>query len=386
MLRFLTAGESHGPGLVTIVEGLPKGLEFSAEGLDHELARRRLGHGRGGRMKVETDRLEILGGIRHGRTIGAPVAVVVRNAEADKWSRQMSVTPIDEAVGRVTRPRPGHADLAGMVKYDTEDARDVLERASARETAARTVAGYLAKALLETVDVQVRSHVVSIGKVEATERSLSLGDFDDVDSDPVRCLDSEASANMVALIDQVTGDKDTLGGIFEVAGFGLPIGLGSYVHYDRRLDAALAGAMMSIPAVKGVEIGDGYRAAVSLGSDAHDEIVRSEGSVGRSTNRAGGVEGGVSNGEVLRVRGAMKPISTLMRPLQTVDMDTGEDAVAVRERSDVCAVPAAAVVGEQMVAWVVACEVMRKFGGDTVDELTDVAADYRARVARRLEQ
>lgn len=386
MLRFLTAGESHGPGLVTIVEGLPKGLEFSVESLDHELERRRLGHGRGGRMKVETDRVEILGGIRHGRTIGAPVAVVVRNAEAEKWSRQMSVTPVDEPVGRVTRPRPGHADLAGMVKYDTEDARDVLERASARETAARTVAGYLAKSLLDTVDIQVRSHVISIGEVAAAERPLTLADFDNIDSDPVRCLDPDASASMVDLIDRVTEDKDTLGGIFEVAGFGLPIGLGSYVHYDRRLDAALAGALMSIPAVKGVEIGDGYQAAVSLGSDAHDEIVRSGGAVGRSTNRAGGVEGGVSNGEVLRARGAMKPISTLMRPLQTVDMDTGEDAVAVRERSDVCAVPAAAVVGEQMVAWVVACEVMRKFGGDTIDELTSTAMDYRARVARRLEQ
>jgi chorismate synthase len=386
MLRFLTAGESHGPGLVTIVEGLPKGLEFSVESLDHELGRRRLGHGRGGRMKVETDRVEILGGIRHGRTIGAPVAVVVRNAEAEKWSRQMSVAPIDEPVGRVTRPRPGHADLAGMVKYDTEDARDVLERASARETAARTVAGYLAKSLLDTVDIQVRSHVISIGGVSASEHPLTLADLENVDLDPVRCLDPEASATMVELIDRVTEDKDTVGGVFEVVGFGLPIGLGSYVHYDRRLDAALAGALMSIPAVKGVEIGDGYLAAGSLGSDAHDEIVRSDGAVGRSTNRAGGVEGGVSNGEVLRVRGAMKPISTLMRPLQTVDMDTGEDAVAVRERSDVCAVPAAAVVGEQMVAWVVACEALRKFGGDTIDEVKFAASNYRARVARRLER
>lgn len=386
MLRFLTAGESHGPGLVTIVEGLPKGLEFSVESLDHELGRRRLGHGRGGRMKVETDRVEILGGIRHGRTIGAPVAVVVRNAEAEKWSRQMSAEPIDEPVGRVTRPRPGHADLAGMVKYDTEDARDVLERASARETAARTVAGYLAKSLLDTVDIQVRSHVISIGGVSASEHPLTLADLENVDLDPVRCLDPEASATMVELIDRVTEDKDTLGGVFEVVGFGLPIGLGSYVHYDRRLDAALAGALMSIPAVKGVELGDGYQAAGSLGSDAHDEIVRSDGAVGRSTNRAGGVEGGVSNGEVLRVRGAMKPISTLMRPLQTVDMDTGEDAVAVRERSDVCAVPAAAVVGEQMVAWVVACEVLRKFGGDTIDEVKSAASNYRARVAHRLER
>ncbi|MEX1038435.1 MAG: chorismate synthase [Acidimicrobiia bacterium] len=386
MLRFLTAGESHGPGLVTIVEGLPKGLDFAVEGLDRELERRRLGHGRGGRMKVETDAVEIIGGIRHGRTLGSPVAVVVRNSEAEKWSRQMAVTPIDEPVGRVTRPRPGHADLAGMVKYDTEDARDVLERASARETAARTVAGYLAKSLLSRVQIEIRSHVVSIGEVAGHPPNYELPDFDGVDSDPVRCLDPDASSKMVELIDRATEDKDTLGGIFEVVGFGLPIGLGSYVHYDRRIDAALAGAMMSIPAVKGVEIGDGYQSATSKGSSAHDEIVRSDGNIGRSTNRAGGVEGGVSNGEVLRVRAAMKPISTLMRPLQTVDMDTGEDAVAVRERSDVCAVPAAAVVGEQMVAWVVACEVMRKFGGDTVADLVASAGEYRSRVDRRLKR
>jgi chorismate synthase len=386
MLRFLTAGESHGPGLVTIVEGLPKGIEFAAEALSHELSRRRLGHGRGGRMKVEQDELEIVGGIRHGRTLGSPVAVVVRNSEAEKWSRPMSITAVEEEVGRVTRPRPGHADLAGMVKYDTADARDVLERASARETAARTVAGHLAKLLLGDVGIEVRSHVVSIGKATARPGGFELADFDRVDDDPVRCLDTDASAEMVALIDNATEEKDTLGGIFEVVGFGIPIGLGSYVHFDRRLDGALAGAMMSIPAIKGVEIGDGFEVAVGPGSTAHDEIVRANGSTGRVTNRAGGVEGGVSNGEALRVRAAMKPISTLMRPLQTVDMDTGEDAVAVRERSDVCAVPAAAVVGEQMVAWVIACEVMRKFGGDTISELSDSVSGYRERVSRRIGQ
>jgi chorismate synthase len=386
MLRFLTAGESHGPGLVTIVEGLPKGIEFAAEALSHELSRRRLGHGRGGRMKVEQDELEIVGGIRHGRTLGSPVAVIVRNSEAEKWSRPMSITAVEEEVGRVTRPRPGHADLAGMVKYDTPDARDVLERASARETAARTVAGHLAKLLLGDIGIEVRSHVISIGKATARPGGFELADFDRVDDDPVRCLDADASAEMVSLIDHATEEKDTLGGIFEVVGFGIPIGLGSYVHFDRRLDGALAGAMMSIPAIKGVEIGDGFEVAVGPGSTAHDEIVRANGSTGRASNRAGGVEGGVSNGEAVRVRAAMKPISTLMRPLQTVDMDTGEDAVAVRERSDVCAVPAAAVVGEQMFAWVVACEAMRKFGGDTISELSDSVSGYRERVSRRLGQ
>lgn len=386
MLRFLTAGESHGPALVTIVEGLPKGLAFTVDGLNDELRRRRMGHGRGGRMKVEADEVEVLGGIRHGRTLGSPVAVVIRNSEAEKWSRPMSIEPVEEAAGRVTRPRPGHADMAGMVKYATDDARDVLERASARETAARTVAGFLARSLLRVIGVEIRSHVTSIGEISTSVGPLEVGDFDKVDSDPVRCLDPAASDKMVQLIDRMTEEKDTVGGTFEVLGFGVPIGLGSYVHYDRRLDAALAGAVMSIPAVKGVEIGDGFQVAGGPGSMAHDEIVRDGRGVGRATNRAGGVEGGVSNGEVIRVRAAMKPISTLMRPLQTVDMDTGEDAVAVRERSDVCAVPAAAVVGEQMVAWVIAGEAMRKFGGDTIDELADAVSAYRGRVEHRLDR
>ncbi|HEY5889716.1 MAG TPA: chorismate synthase [Acidimicrobiia bacterium] len=384
MLRFLTAGESHGPGLVTIVEGLPKGLRFSTESLAHELARRRLGHGRGARMKIEADRLEVVGGIRHGRTLGSPVAVVIRNSEAEKWARPMSIEAPEEPVARVSRPRPGHADFPGMIKYETDDIRDVLERASARETAARTVAGYLARELLGALEIHIRSHVVAIGPIEAESAWSTLSDFDGVDEDPVRCLDRQASARMVALIDQVEADKDTLGGLVEVLGFGLPIGLGSYVHYDRRLDGLLAQAVMSIPAMKGVEIGDGFRVAGLPGSVSHDEIFPGDGTVERETNRAGGLEGGITNGEVLRVRAAMKPISTLMRPLATVDMDTGEEASAVRERSDVCAVPAAAVVAEQMVSWVIANEVTRKFGGDTMDDLQRNVDSYRGRVRARL--
>lgn len=337
-------------------------------------------------MKIEQDELEVIGGIRHGKTLGSPVAIVIRNTEADKWSRPMSVEPVDDPVGTVTRPRPGHADLPGMIKYDTEDARDVLERASARETAARTVAGYLARTLLGECGIQVRSHVVAIGGITASSEVTQLSDLDGVDDDPVRCLDPAASAKMVELIDRMTEEKDTLGGVFEVLGFGLPIGLGSYVHYDRRLDANLASAMMSIPAIKGVEVGDGFSVAARPGSSAHDEIIREDGAILRATNRAGGTEGGVSNGEILRVRAAMKPISTLMQPLRTVDMATGEDASAVRERSDVCAVPAAAVVGEQMVSWVVANELVAKFGGDTVGDVAGAVDSYRRRVASRIER
>lgn len=384
MLRFLTAGESHGPGLVTIVEGLPKGLPFSTERLAHELARRRLGHGRGARMKVEADRLEVVGGIRHGQTLGSPVAVLIRNSEAEKWARPMSIEAPEEPIARISRPRPGHADFPGMIKYETDDARDILERASARETAARTVAGYLARELLAALKIEIRSHVLAIGPIESEATWATLSDFEGVDDDPVRCLDQNASAKMVALIDQAETDKDTLGGLVEILTFGLPIGLGSYVHYDRRLDGLLAQAVMSIPAMKGVEIGDGFRVAGLPGSVSHDEIFPGDGDVGRQTNRAGGLEGGITNGEVLRVRAAMKPISTLMRPLATIDMDTGEEAIAVRERSDVCAVPAAAVVGEQMVSWVIANEVTRKFGGDTLEDLERSVASYRSRIEARL--
>jgi len=382
MLRFLTAGESHGPGLVTIVEGLPKGLEVDVSALSNELARRRHGYGRGKRMAIEQDEIEILGGVRHGLTLGSPVAVLIRNTEWPRWEEIMSPAP-GEAGKEVTRPRPGHADLAGMLKYDTDDARDILERASARETAARTVAGLLAKTLLARSGVTVLSHVVSIGEVAAKPYLPQPDDADRIDDDPVRCLDPQASREMVEAIDRATESKDTLGGVFEVVAHSVPVGIGSHVQYDRRLDNLLAGAVMSIPAIKGVEIGDGFAGAGTPGSQAHDEIVRVEGSLSRETNRAGGVEGGMSNGQPIRVRAAMKPISTLMRPLRTIDMSTGEPDQAVRERSDVCAVPAAAVVGEQMVAFVLAGEFMRKFGGDSVEDFVHSLAAYRERIAAR---
>lgn len=383
MLRFLTAGESHGPALVAVVEGLPKGLEVDVDALSTELTRRRHGYGRGARMSIERDEIEILGGIRHGRTLGSPVAVLIRNTEWPKWEKIMSPGP-GEGGNEVTRPRPGHADLAGMLKYDTGDARDILERASARETAARTVVGYLAKRLLSDCDIEVLSHVVSIGSVVAKPLVPTPEDQVRIDQDPVRCLDPQASAEMVAAIDLAKKEKDTLGGVFEVVALGVPVGIGSHVHYDRRLDMLLGGALMSIPAIKGVEVGDGFEAAGSPGSAAHDEIVRVDGDVSRATNRAGGIEGGMSNGQPVRIRAAMKPISTLMQPLRTIDMSTGEADQAVRERSDVCAVPAAAVVGEQMVAFVIASELTRKFGGDTVAELTGSVAAHRDRIQDRL--
>lgn len=383
MMRFLTAGESHGPGLVTIVEGLPKGVEVGLEDFARELARRRQGHGRGKRMSLESDELEILGGIRHGRTLGSPVSVLIRNTEWPKWSEIMS-----PGAGRpgneVTRPRPGHADLAGMIKYDTDDARDILERASARETAARTIAGVLAKRMLAGTGVSILSHVVAIGDVVGAGHTPGPDDLGLVDESPVRCLDPDASTRMVKAIDVAQERRDTLGGVFEVIGHGVPVGIGSHVQHDRRLDALLASAVMSIPAIKGVEIGDGFDSASRPGSEAHDEILRVGGVIDRSGNRAGGIEGGISNGQPIRVRAAMKPISTLMQPLRTVDMSTGEDAQAVRERSDVCAVPAAAVVGEQMAAFVLATEVLRKFGGDTIEQLVDSVDNHRERVRGRL--
>lgn len=384
MLRFLTAGESHGPGLVAIVEGLPRGVPFASEGLAAELARRRHGHGRGARMALEQDELEILGGIRHGITIGSPVAVVIRNSEWPKWEEIMSPEAGRRPGNTVTRPRPGHADLAGMIKYGTDDARDVLERASARETAARTIVGYVSKRLLEECGVTIVSHVTSIGEVRAKTQLPGPGDNARADDDPVRCLDPQASMAMVALIDDAKERKDTLGGQFEVVAHDIPIGIGSHVHYDRRLDTLLAGALMSIPAMKGVEVGDGFDSAARPGSEAHDEIEKTDGVLGRRSNRAGGIEGGMSNGQPVRASVAMKPISTLMQPLDTVDMSTGEPDVAVRERSDVCAVPAGSVVGEHMVAFVVADEMTRKFGGDTLDEIRDRVTRYRSAVSERL--
>jgi chorismate synthase len=382
MIRFLTAGESHGPGLVTVVEGLPKGLLFVAAGLGDELARRRLGYGRGPRMRIERDELEILGGVRFERTLGSPVAVLIRNTEWERWSEEMASGP-GEAARPMTTPRPGHADLAGMVKYGTYDARDILERASARETAARTVAGYAAKQLLAEIGVTVLSHVVRIGPVETTKQLIpTVADLDAIDASPVRVFDDqEAESAMVEAIESAKSDRDTLGGIVEVVAHGVPIGVGSHVHYDRRLDTQLAGALMSIPGIKGVEIGDGFASAGRLGSEAHDEILVDGGEMHRDTNRAGGIEGGISNGSVIRVRAAQKPLSTLMRPLRSVDVTTKEAADAFRERSDVVSVPAAGVVAEQMVAVVLAAELQRLYGGDSVAALADAHRAHLARIA-----
>jgi len=361
MLRFLTSGESHGPGLVATLEGLPAGLSVTREGISSELSRRRLGYGRGPRMGLEQDDLEILGGVRFARTLGGPVTVLIRNTEWEKWQVEMSPDP-GESSKRETKPRPGHADLVGMQKYDTHDARDILERASARETAARTIVGYLAKRLLAEVGITVMSHVVAIGSARASVDVLpEPTDLDAIDASEVRAFDSDSEEAMLA--------------------YGLPPGIGSHVHWDRKLDGLLAGALMSIQAIKAVEIGDGYSQAASRGSAAHDEIITKDASYSRRTNRAGGLEGGMTTGEVLRVRAAMKPISTLMRPLETVDVDSKESAHAFRERSDVCAVPAVGVVAEQMVAYVLADEMMRKFGGDTVADFVASVDAYKARLA-----
>lgn len=379
MLRFLTAGESHGPGLTTIVEGLPAGLSVDPDAISAELARRRLGFGRGPRMALEKDELEILGGVRFGKTLGGPVSVLIRNTEWDRWSEEMSPLP-GEAKRPARAPRPGHADLAGMQKYDTHDARDILERASARETAARTVVGVLAKELLGAVDITVLSHVVAIGPAAAPPGELpTIDDLPAIDASPVRAFGTEAEAAMVAEIERAKADRDTLGGVVEVLAHGVMPGLGSHVHFDRKLDARLAEALMSIQAIKAVEIGDGFETAARRGSEAHDEIRYEDGFV-RDTNRAGGIEGGMSIGGVVRVRAAMKPLSNLMRALQTVDVESKQPEQAIRERSDVCAVPAAGVVAEQMVAIVLAQEVQRKFGGDTVGDLAGTVELYRKRL------
>jgi len=333
-------------------------------------------------MRLERDELEILGGVRFAKTLGSPVTVLIRNTEWEKkWKSEMS-PEAGEASKRETKPRPGHADLVGMQKYDTHDARDILERASARETAARTIVGYLAKQLLAEADITVMSHVVAIGSVSASSDVLpGPDDLSAIDASEVRVFDPDSEAAMIAEIKAAKADRDTLGGVVEVLVHGLPPGLGSHVHWDRKLDGLLAGALMSIQAIKAVEIGDGLTQAASRGSAAHDEIVTAENSFSRRTNRAGGLEGGMSTGEVLRVKAAMKPISTLMRALETVDVDTKETASAFRERSDVCAVPAAGVVAEQMVAFVVADELVRKFGGDTVSDLVSSLDAYKARLA-----
>jgi chorismate synthase len=385
MLRWLTAGESHGPGLVAILEGLPAHVQVTSGDVADALARRRLGYGRGARMTFEADEVEILGGLRHGRTLGSPVAIRIGNTEWPKWEKVMAADPVDpvelEALARnaaLTRPRPGHADLVGMQKYAFDEARPVLERASARETAARVALGAVAAAFLEqAVGARVVAHVVRIGTAVAPAGSVpTADDVAYLDDDPVRCLDPDASKQMVAEIDQAHKDGDTLGGVVEVVAHGLPPGLGSHVHWDRRLDARLAGALMGIQAIKGVEVGDGFGLAATPGSRAHDEIVGTDDGLRRTSGRSGGTEGGMSTGETLRVRAAMKPIATVPRALRTVDLATGEDAVAHHQRSDVCAVPAAGIVAEAMVALVLADAVLEKFGGDSVQETRRNAEGY----------
>lgn len=389
----MTAGESHGPALVAMIEGLPAGVQITTSEIAVELARRRLGYGRGARMKFEQDQVELTGGVRHGLTMGGPVAVRVGNTEWPKWETVMSADPVDPdllaAQARneaLTRPRPGHADLVGMQKYDLADARPILERASARETAARVALGMIAKKFLtQTVGAQVLSHVTEIGAVAAADDTLPRpGDEARIDSSEVRCLDPEASLQMIAHIDETKRAGDTLGGVVEVVVHHLPPGLGSHIQWDRRLDSRLAAALMGIQAIKGVEVGDGFELARTPGSRAHDEIERdAEGALRRRSHRAGGIEGGMSTGEVLRVRAAMKPISTVPRALATVDIATGEAAVAINQRSDVCAVPAAGVVAEAMVALVLAEAVLEKFGGDSVVETSYNVAGYLARLAER---
>lgn len=376
MLRWLTAGESHGPALTGIVEGVPAGVPVTTGMIADALARRRLGYGRGARQKFEQDVVHLLGGVRHGVTQGGPVALTIDNSEWPRWESVMSPDPVDPAIlegqarnAPLTAPRPGHADLAGMQKYGFDDARPVLERASARETATRVALGAVAKSFLAAAaDVRITSHVVQIGAERVQDVDVSSLDNDVIDADPVRCADSAASARMVAAIDAAHKDGDTLGGVVEVVVHGVPVGLGSHVHWDRRLDARLAAAMMGIQAVKGVEVGDGFALAGVRGSQAHDEMIPTEHGIRRTSGRSGGTEGGMTTGEILRVRAAMKPISTIPRALRTVDTATGEASTAFNQRSDACAVPALSVIAEAMVALVLADAVLEKFGGDHVQE------------------
>jgi chorismate synthase len=385
VLRFLTAGESHGKGLVVIVEGLPAGLAVTVEDIQGELARRRLGFGRGPRQRFEADELTLLGGVRHGRTLGSPLAIEIANTEwkrSDKWHAEMSPAP-GATDAPLTQVRPGHADLAGMQKYGFTDARDVLERASARETAARVAAGSVAKLLLRTIGVEVISHVVQLGEARSPGGRPTPADLETVDESPVRCFDPDGTEAMVQQVKAAAKDGDSLGGIVEILGYGVPVGLGSHVHWDRKLDALLSQAVMSIQAVKGVELGDGFDVAARRGSTAHDAIRWDEddGAYRRDTTLAGGIEGGMSTGELLVVRAAMKPLATLNRPvLGTVDTATKEATVSFKERTDVTAVPAMGVVAETMVALVLAAEAQRKFGGDSVAEFVRNAEAFRASV------
>ncbi|MGZ5349470.1 MAG: chorismate synthase [Actinomycetota bacterium] len=371
MLRMLTAGESHGQALVAVLEGLPAGVPVTRPAIEHELARRRHGYGRGGRQRFERDRFEILSGVRHGRSLGSPIAVTIPNLEWEtKYAALMGVEGEMDPKDRLTRPRPGHADLAGAQKYGFDDVRNVLERASARETAARVTIGALCRGLLRALGIEVLSHVVQIGSVRAPARRTPPGPHDQeaIDASPVRCADPAASKKMVAHIDALRKARDTVGGVFEVLAYGAPPGLGSYAHWDRKLDARLAAALMSIQSVKGIEVGDGFATAARPGSKAHDEIVLREGAIARRTARAGGIEGGMSTGEPIRVRAAMKPFSTVPKPLATVDLVTKTEAVAIKQRTDVCAVPAGGVVGEAVVAFELANAVLEKFGGDSLPE------------------
>ena len=380
--RFTTAGESHGPGLVAIVEGVPAGLALDRDALDRDMARRQLGHGRGGRMKIESDSVEIRAGVRHGRTLGSPVAILVANRDYANWEERMSPWPVDAEIEEVHLPRPGHADLVGAQKYGHTDIRNVLERASARETAARVAAGSIARAFLTTLGVGVHSHVLQIASVRAPERpDLEPGDFDGVDDDPVRCLDPEASAAMVEEVDRMRKANESLGGSFEVRAFGLVPGLGSHVSWEDRLDGRLAGAVASIQSVKGVAIGEAWDVAGRPGSEAHDEIFWSEErGFHRETNHAGGLEGGMTNGLPLSVRAAIKPISTLTKPLRSVDTETKEPAQALRERTDSTVVPAAAVVAEAMVCLTLARCYREKFGGDHIDDVLAAVDAYKKRI------
>ncbi len=382
-LRLITAGESHGPGLTCLVEGLPAGLAVDRDDLNRDMARRQLGHGRGGRMKIERDTAEVTGGIRHGRTLGGPIALQVANRDYANWEERMSPWPISEEVAEVHLPRPGHADLVGTQKYKQSDVRNILERASARETAARVAGGALCKTLLRAFGVEVRSHVVQIASVRAPEpaRTLALEDFATVDDSPVRCLDAEATRAMVREIDDLRKANESLGGVFEVQAFGLVPGLGSHISWEERMDGRLAMAICSIQAVKGAAIGDAFSVAGLPGSQAHDEIFYStERGYYRETNRAGGLEGGMTTGLPLIVRGAMKPLPTLTKPLRSVDTETHEPAQALRERTDSCTVPAAGVVGEAMVALVLADAYRRKFGGDHIDDALEALQSYERRI------
>jgi chorismate synthase len=381
-LRLITAGESHGPGLTCILEGMPAGLRLDRDALNRDLARRQLGHGRGGRMKIERDQVEVMGGVRHGRTLGGPIALQVTNRDYANWEERMNPWPVEGAVAEVHLPRPGHADLVGTQKYGLTDVRDILERASARETAARVAGGAVAKAFLNELGVQVFSHVIQITGVHAPRRDdLKPADFAAVDESPVRCLDPDATKAMVAEIDRLRKANESLGGVFEVRAFGVVPGLGSHVSWEERLDGRLAQAIVSIQAIKAVSIGDGFEVAGLPGSQAHDEIFYDDGrGYYRQSNRAGGLEGGMTTGDPVVVRGSMKPLPTLTKPLRSVDIATHEPAEALRERTDSCTVPAAGVVGEAMVAYVLADAYRRKFGGDHVDDVRAALHAYEGRI------